>query len=297
MILNSTNLTQLHTAFNAAFMQGLPLADSQWNRVAMTVPSTTAEEEYGWLADFPIVREWLGDRQIQNLRTEGFKIRNRSFEETVGVPVPAIEDDRFGIYAPRFTMMGQSAANFPNKLVFDLLAASFATACWDGQYFIDTDHPVVDAAGAVQSVSNSGGGSGTAWFLLDLSQVIKPIIYQDRKRMDMLVIKDDPKDDRRFMKNEIVYGVDGRMNVGYGLWQLAYGSKSTLNDTNYAAARAAMQGFYGNGGVKLGIRPTHLVVPSSLESAARAVVSVSNLSGGATNPWFGTAELVVCPWL
>ncbi|TNF65538.1 MAG: hypothetical protein EP307_00025 [Rhodobacteraceae bacterium] len=31
------------------------------------------------------------------------------------------------------------------------------------------------------------------------------------------------------------------MNAGFGLWQLAFGSKAALNATNDAAARAAMR--------------------------------------------------------
>lgn len=297
MEINSANLTTLFTAFNAAFSNGLSLADPMWSRVAMEVPSSTAEEQYGWLADMPQVREWLGDRQIQNLRTDGYRIRNRDFESTVGVHRNAIEDDQFGVYAPRFTMMGQAAANFPNRLVFDLLKAGFATTCFDGQFFLDTDHPVVDANGVTQSVSNSGGGGGTNWFLLDLSQVLKPVIFQNRKRMDRIIVKDQDTDDDVFMRNQIVYGVDGRCNAGYGFWQTAYGSRQTLDTAAYAAARAAMGGFYGNGGVPLGIRGTHLLVPPTLESAGRTILTAMTAASGASNPWFGTAELVVVPWL
>lgn len=297
MEITSANLRTLNISFNAAFQGGLRLADPLWQSVVMEVKSNTAEEEYGWLSDFPIVREWLGPRQMQNLAVEGYKIRNRDFEQTVAVRRPAIEDDQYGVYAPRFTMMGQAAGNFPNKLVFDLVAAGFATNCYDGQYFFDTDHPVMDSSGVVQSVSNSGGGAGAPWFLLDLSQAVKPIILQRRKPMDRIIIKDQETDDHVFKNNEIVYGCDGRMNVGYGLWQLGYGSKQTLDAAAYATARSTLAGFYGNGGVKLGTRGTHLVVGPTLESAARTLLTAATGAAGASNPWFGTAQLVICPWL
>ncbi|MEM5789001.1 MAG: Mu-like prophage major head subunit gpT family protein, partial [Syntrophobacteraceae bacterium] len=111
------------------------------------------------------------------------------------------------------------------------------------------------------------------------------------------VSMDRPDDNEAFMRKKFRYGVDDRKNVGYGLWQLAYGSKQTLDATAYAAARAAMMSFKNESGVPLGIVPTHLVVPPTLESAGRGIVSVPTNAAGAANPWFNTAQLVVVPWL
>lgn len=54
--------------------------------------------------------------------------------------------------------------------------------------------------------------------------------------------KDNPPDENVFYKREYIYGSDGRCNVGFGLWQLAYASKQPLTAENYEAARAAMMG-------------------------------------------------------
>lgn len=108
---------------------------------------------------------------------------------------------------------------------------------------------------------------------------------------------DRADDENVFMRKKYRYGVDDRKNVGYGLWQLAYASKNALSAANYAAARAAMMSLKNESGVPLGITPTHLVVPPTLESAGRILLKNMNDAAGATNPWFGTAELVVVPWL
>jgi phage major head subunit gpT-like protein len=102
----------------------------------------------------------------------------------------------------------------PEQLIWDLLVAGFSTNCYDGQYFFDTDHPVLDANGATTSVANTDGGAGAAWFLLDVSRVIKPIILQVRRDFGDIVAKDKVTDDNVFDRNEFVYGVDARMNVG-----------------------------------------------------------------------------------
>lgn len=65
--------------------------------------------------------------------------------------------------------------------------------------------------------------SDTAWFLLDVSRPIRPLIYQDRKKPEF-VAQVDPKDPNVFSSKTFLYGVDSRGNSGYGLWQMAFGS-------------------------------------------------------------------------
>ena len=208
-----------------------------------------------------------------------------------------IEDDNIGIYTPLFTELGRASASFPDELVFPFLKAGFNTTCYDGQYFFDTDHPVVDENGGETSVSNSGGGNGTPWFLLDVSRALKPVIYQSRKKFDRLVRKDQETDDNVFSRKEFVYGTDGRCNVGFGFWQFAWGSKQALDAAHYEAARAALSGMNGDHGRPLGISGNLLVVGPTNEGAGRKLLQSQLVNGGESNPWAGTAELLVCPWL
>lgn len=91
--------------------------------------------------------------------------------------------------------------------------------------------------------------------------------------------------------------VRARANVGFGLWQFAFGSKAALTAANYAAARAAMSTIKGDKGRILGIRPTVLVVPPTLEEAALKLLNAATNDGGGSNPWAGTAKVIVSPWL
>ncbi|MCL6612623.1 MAG: Mu-like prophage major head subunit gpT family protein [Peptococcaceae bacterium] len=63
----------------------------------------------------------------------------------------------------------------------------------------------------------------TAWFLLDTTKPVKPLIFQQRKKPEFIAL-DNPNDQNVFLRKEFLYGVDCRDNAGYGLWQLAYGS-------------------------------------------------------------------------
>lgn len=262
----------------------------------MHVKSKASKETYGWLGSNTRFREWVGPRVMQNLKTHDFTIKNISFENTVSVDRDDIEDDNIGVYAPMIQQLGQDAAMHPDELVFSLLADAFDKECYDGQYFVDTDHPVIQADGSVASVSNDGGGSGSAWFLLDTTKFVKPLIFQERKGYNF-VAKDNPEDDNVFKNKEFVYGVDARCNVGFGLWQLIYGSKQTLDATNYKAARAAMLGFKGDGGKPLNVTPNLLVVGPANEGAAKEITVAERAANGATNIHRGTAEVLVVPWL
>lgn len=291
MIVNQGNLGNLFTGYKAAFNTGFRSAQPMSEKVATVVPSSNAAEDYAWLGQFPQLREWLGDRQVKSMAAAKYSIRNKKFEATVGVPREDIERDNYGIYAPLMQEMGYAAATHPDKLIFDLLAAGFATACYDGQYFFDTDHPVAGA-----SVSNYGGGAGAAWFLLDTRRPLKPLIFQKEKDYQLLALTDE-RDEGVFMRGEYRYGVDGRGNAGYGFWQQAYASKDTLNSTNFDAAVAAMMGFRSDEGRPLGVQPSLLVVGPSNRAAARALIEAETLASGASNTNFKAVELFVCPWL
>jgi phage major head subunit gpT-like protein len=296
MLINAANLDALRAGFKTSFQNGLGMATPQYARIATTVPSTTGENKYGWLGQIPGMKEWLGDRVIQNIAQHDYAITNKDYELTIGVKRNDIQDDNLGIYAPLFTEMGRATTAHPDLLSFALLKNGFDAECYDGQPFFDTDHPVLDEDGTPQSVSNTGGGSGTGWYLLDVSRAIKPIIFQERKKPEFVAL-DKVDDPNVFMKKEFLYGVDGRSNVGFGFWQMAYGSKQTLNAAAYATARAALAEMKGDHGRPLGLMPNLLVVPPSLESAGRKILNSELGSGGETNEWKGTAELLVVPWL
>lgn len=296
MLINSGNLATLFTGFNASFQRGLGQAASQWDRVATRVPSSTKVEEYGWLGKLPSVREWIGDRIVHNAAAHDYTIKNKSHELTIGVDRDDIEDDQFGIYAPLFEEMGMSTAGHTDNLVFDLLKAGFAENAYDGQFFFDTDHPVIDENGNEISVANTDGGAGVPWFLLSTNRALKPLIFQDRKTFEF-VAKDKPTDDNVFSKKEFQYGVDGRNNVGFGFWQMAWGSQQTLDKANYRIAREALMEMKGDHGRPLGITPTLLVVPPALEFNGLEILNSERDAAGATNVYRGTAELINVPWL
>jgi phage major head subunit gpT-like protein len=297
MIINQSNLNSMFDGWSTLFNSAFEGATSYRDAVAMTVPSTHREENYGWMGSFPNFREWLGSRVVQNLSLQSYAIKNKSFESTIAVPSEDIEDDSYGIFGPMFSEMGRTARLHPDQLIFTMIRNAFTIGCYDGQNFFDTDHPVGDGVNTpVVSVANTDGGSSAAWYLLDTSRAMKPFIFQTRKPYN-LIRKDDERDSNVFFNKEYIYGTDARCNVGVGLWQLAWGSKQMLDAAHYKTARGAMMAFTDDVGKKLGIVPDTLICGPSNEEKALQIINAEYDSSGASNVWRGTAKLIVTPYL
>ena len=69
------------------------------------------------------------------------------------------------------------------------------------------------------------GASDDYWFLLDTKRPIKGIILQQRSDVPVeFTAMDDPNaSEAAWMRDRFYYGVRGRYNVGFGLWQTVYG--------------------------------------------------------------------------
>ncbi|MDR1889644.1 MAG: Mu-like prophage major head subunit gpT family protein [Zoogloeaceae bacterium] len=297
MDIKQSTLNALFTGFNASFQQGfasLGDAGSVYEQICTVVNSTTATETYPWLKRLPTLREWLGDRVINQLGAADFSIRNRKFELTEGVERDAIEDDTYGLFSPLFVEFGRASREHPNTLVAEVLASN--PVSYDGQPLFDADHVVLDKDGQETSVSNDMGGTGAAWYVFDLSRAIKPLIFQKRRDYQFRALT-DLSDSKVFLSDRFLYGVDARVNAGPGLWQLAVRSQQALTPENYAAARQALQTLKGDYGQPLALRHTHTMVPVALEEAARRIVGASLETGGGTNPWAGTSQIIENPWL
>ncbi len=296
MIINSATLDSIRVGFSTSFKRGLGQAKPQYTQIATIVPSSTRENKYGWLGKMPNMREWIGSRHVHGIAEHDYAIKNKSFELTIGVDRDDIKFDNLGVYQPLFTEMGESTAAHPDMLSFGALKDGFTNECYDGQPFFDTDHPVIAEDGELGVVANTDGGAGTPWFLLSTNRSLKPIIYQEVDKPKFVAL-DSPTDVNVFSNKEFIYGVDGMWNVGYGFWQMAWGSKQTLDAAHLKTAFAAIEGMKGDHGRPLGITPNLLVVPPSLRSEALELLNSERNAAGATNVWKGTAELMVAPWL
>ena len=296
MDINASSLRGIYTGLSTAFNARFTSTPTSYGLIAMEVNSTTAQNEYPRLDELPGIREWIGERQVVRLGAQTYTIKNRKFEETVGILRDQIEDDQIGVFVPVAGQIGQHAAEFPDQLCWPLFSAGETALCYDGQYFFDTDHPGFNEQGNEISVANYTAGAGPAWYLVDDTQVVKPLVYQKRRPFNFVSFQDE-KDANVFLNDEFLWGTSGRCNAGYGMWQTAHKSKAALTAESFSAARVAMQTIRKKNGSVINLRPSKLIVPPALEGTARAILEAERNDAGATNIWRNTAKVEVVPYL
>jgi phage major head subunit gpT-like protein len=154
MLINKSAIASIFIGLKTLFDKAFQEAPSQWEQTAMRVPSTASQNDYNWLSNFPRMRKWIGEKVIKSLSAFKYSIVNDDFEVTVEVDRNDIEDDQLGIYSSHAQMAGFSARQLPDEIVAELKNNAFASQCYDGQNFYDTDHPVTNSDNVTTSVSN-----------------------------------------------------------------------------------------------------------------------------------------------
>lgn len=274
MIINGTNLAELYTAYSALFSAGFQMADPQWSKVAMEVPSTTRENIYSFLGSAPRMRQWLGPRQAKKIGQHDYRLTNQKFESTVEVERDDLEDNRAASYDMLFKEMGAAAAMHPDELVFPLLTngVNADAVGYDDEPFFSASHP--NGVDGLSTAANlDSGGGGPYWYLMALNMPMKPLIFQKRRDYSFKSFT-DLKDPRVWREDMFEFGADARVVGGYGMWQGAYASNQELNETNLESAWTEMRTYTTDEGQPLKFsRPTHLVIPTALEFDALRLVA------------------------
>lgn len=294
MLVNTENLQALHTMLSAAFAAGLARpTQTGFEEIAMTVSSNNKSNSYAWVRQIGTLREWVGDRIIEQLSGDTYVLQNKDWERTISVDKNDISDDQYGLYAPLAEDLGMAAMSHRAKLVYDVLAAGETGICYDGQPFFSTAHPSEDG---LPAQSNLIAGAEPAWYLADTSRPLKPLVFQLREEIELTALL-DPTDPNVFFSKKFIWGASGRYNAGYGFWQTMVKSKKALNETNLAEARAAMRALKNSKGEPLAVVPTTLVVGPSLETTAEKLVTNLVLANGESNVSRGKYRLIVSPYL
>lgn len=140
-------------------------------RIALRIDSNQSSEDYKWLGMAPVMREWVGGRAAQGFRTNGINVANKVFEATVEVDIDDVRRDKTGQIMERVNDLPGRAQQHRSSLLSALIVAGDSTACYDGQYFFDTDHSEGDSGTQSNSIThdisdNTGssefGGTSTA---------------------------------------------------------------------------------------------------------------------------------------
>ncbi len=151
------NFEETSIGFKAVFQKTFNDTKSEADVLAMRVESNDLSEKYVWLGNFPMMKEWVGDRDIKKFKDYGYALENQPFEASVTVPNTHLEYDKVGLYKPAIEQMAFNAKKFGGALVAKILAnAADSTKgkCYDGKAFFAADH-----ASGSDTYANSGTGA------------------------------------------------------------------------------------------------------------------------------------------
>ncbi len=130
--------TGLQVVFQDAYTQEVEQGVRQ--KIATEVPSNAEAEDYGWLGNVPGVREFDGERQVKALNSYTYSIKNRTWENTIGIDRAAIDHDKYGLIRMRVQNLATEAARFQDQLVMNVLEDGFTKTCYDGEPFFSNSH-------------------------------------------------------------------------------------------------------------------------------------------------------------
>ena len=144
MNLNSETMRNLFYAFNAYLQRGLDGGWKDYMRYCGFVKSTARIEKYPQTILAGAMREWVGDRVINEVKGKVLEVVNKDYEHTEGVSRNDIEDDTIGFYESLFYEMGLNAANLWAELSTEALTGNGKWA--DEKAFFLADRKIGNAA-------------------------------------------------------------------------------------------------------------------------------------------------------
>ena len=298
MAIVKSDIPRLLTAgLKTQFFQTFGETPALWDKVATLIRSDKDTEEYAWLGALPGVREFLDERQAQDMAPYAYAIKNKTWESTIAVDRAALEDDLYGQIVLRVKQMASVSKQHLDIIVFGLLGLGFTAAGYDGVPFFGThdqggaqSNRGVDALsaaslqGAITAMARFQDDQGkpagvspdllvvppelywearvllesayypdplsaasqdlasnplkgmlrlvmspylvspTSWFVLDTRRVVKALVLQMRKDFEFDAL--EGSSENGFMRDQFLYGVRARYNVGFGDWRAAFGSQA-----------------------------------------------------------------------
>lgn len=126
--------------------------------------SDQAVEQYPFLGQVPRMREWLGGRQAKGLRANTLSIANKHYEATLEIALRDLRRDKTPQLQARVAEFADEGDAHWGTLLSTLIMNGTATACYDGQFFFDTDHAEGDSGTQDNDISvaiSAVPGAGT----------------------------------------------------------------------------------------------------------------------------------------
>ena len=110
------------------------------NPLILEINTDQGYERLAWLGTTPLMREWIGGRQGNSLRSNWYELSVKEWELTLEVLENELRRDKLGQIQTRINQMAERVRDHDAQLLSKLIIAGQASVCYDNQYFFDTDH-------------------------------------------------------------------------------------------------------------------------------------------------------------
>lgn len=97
-------------------------------------------EDYRWIGQSPVMREWVGGRHAKGFTSNGIRIENRHFEATIDIPVKHLRRDKTGQVLVRIGELANRTNSHWAFLLSELIKNGESQVCYDGSYYFDNTH-------------------------------------------------------------------------------------------------------------------------------------------------------------
>lgn len=135
----------LYTKYSQIFQQTVLATEIFWPKIAQLFNSTALTEQHIWLDRIPQLRQWNGDRIIQNASLRSYSLTNLPFELTEELDEFNVLDNKIDAFAPVVQMMGMQSKKWPDTLFFNKTTGAIVlggtTPTYDGVNFWSATHP------------------------------------------------------------------------------------------------------------------------------------------------------------
>ena len=120
------------------------------DELAMATESDQDEEKYTWLGRASRMGKWdTGPRIITSASQFSYVIANVDWANAIEISIKDWRRRKFGKIDALVADLAVNGVTHPNERMSDVILAGETAACYDGQFFFDTDH--VEGSSGVQS--------------------------------------------------------------------------------------------------------------------------------------------------
>lgn len=124
----------------------LEQGDMSWtDQLSFEIPSSQDSETHKWIGMPPSMQEWLGGKQPKGFLDFDYSISNKDYESTIEYHERDLAEDKTGQLQVRINEHVDRAKSHEASRLSTLILNGESAACYDGQYYFDTDHTEGDS--------------------------------------------------------------------------------------------------------------------------------------------------------